>query len=641
MKDHRLLVLAVLLAIAALALTSCTAAQAGASVQPITAASGGATPTATAGKIGTQPSPGAGTPAPRETNVPASGKTNVPAGKPNFLSARGSKIIDADGNEVTITGVNWFGMETGVFAPHGLWSRNWEEMLDQIKSVGFNTIRLPYSNQLFDPDSKVGEGVDFGLNPDLAGLTPLQVMDKIVEGAGKRGLKVILDRHRPDANGQSKLWYTDKYPESRWISDWVALAQRYRGNDTVIGADLHNEPAGEATWGTGDPRTDWRMAAEKAGNAILEANPDWLIIVEGIEKSSGTPNDWYWMGGNLTDAGKNLVRLKIPNRVVYSPHDYGPGVYNQSWFIDKSFPNNLPGIWDSHWGYLIKQGIAPVMVGEFGGRSVGSDTEGTWQRALVQYLKGQGAGYTYWSLNPNSGDTGGVLKDDWRSVDQDKQKLLASYQGPAMRVGNPSQVNSDSIPGPTAVATAPAGGSTAPKAEAPRQNTQTDGTSSKIGDQPATSPTAKDGGVRVLYATDRTETVTNNPSMHLKVMNAGPSAIRLGALEVRYWFNPDDPSGKKQVVDVDWASVGSNSVGTKVVQINPQLEYMALTFGSGDKLLDPGAALEVAVRLHKDDWSPYNQKNHYSFSLGTEQKENSKITAYSAGKLVWGSEPKR
>ena len=40
----------------------------------------------------------------------------------------------------------------------------------------------------------------------------------------------------------------------------------------VIGADLHNEPHSPACWGCGDPNTDWRLAAERAGNAILSVN---------------------------------------------------------------------------------------------------------------------------------------------------------------------------------------------------------------------------------------------------------------------------------------------------------------------------------------------------------------------------------
>ncbi|HEX2922953.1 MAG TPA: cellulase family glycosylhydrolase, partial [Chloroflexota bacterium] len=597
------------------------------------AAASPGTATASQGKTSTATPASDRANASNPSKAAASAKAVLPAGKANFLSTRGSKIVDSSGSEVTITGLNWFGMETGTFAPHGLWSRNWEEMLDQVKELGFNTIRLPYSNQLFDPASKVGEGVDFGLNPDLKGLTPLQVMDKIVVGAGQRGLKVLLDQHRPDSNAQSKLWYTDKYDEKRWISDWVALAQRYKGNDTVIGADLHNEPAGDATWGTGDARTDWRMAAEKAGNAILEANPDWLIVVEGIEKASGTANDWYWMGGNLSDAGKNPVRLKVPNKVVYSAHDYGPGVYNQSWFIDKSFPSNMPSIWDAHWAYLDKQNVAPVLIGEFGGRSVGVDTEGTWQRNLFQFMKGRGISYTYWCLNPNSGDTGGVLKDDWKSVDQDKQKMLSSYQAPMMRVGNPSRVDESAVPGPQGAANAAAN---APKNDSPKS-----GSSPSTSGGATASPSTAAGGIRVLYKSDRGELQTNNPSMHLKVVNSGSSPVKLGQLEVRYWFDPDDQSGRAQVVDVDWASVGNKGVSSKVVQVNSQLAYMAVTFTEGDKSMEGGANVEVALRIHKDDWSQYNQENDYSYVPGGEQKENSKITAYVAGKLVWGVEPRQ
>ena len=43
------------------------------------------------------------------------------------------------------------------------------------------------------------------------------------------------------------------------------LAQHYRGNDTVVGADLYNEPHSPATWGDGNPATDWHLAAETAG----------------------------------------------------------------------------------------------------------------------------------------------------------------------------------------------------------------------------------------------------------------------------------------------------------------------------------------------------------------------------------------
>ncbi len=256
-----------------------------------------------------------------ETSVapyqPKKSRPTPAQGPANFLRTTGNKIVDAQGKEVLLTGVNWFGLETGTYSPHGLWARNWEDMLDQIADLGYNTIRLPYSNQLFDALS-LPEGIDYKLNPDLRGLNGLQIMDKIVDGAGRRGLKVILDRHRPDTEKQTTLWYNERISEQRWIDDWQMLAKRYMSNDAVIAADLHNEPHQEATWGTGDAKTDWRMAAEKAGNAILSVNPNWLIIVEGIESYNG---DWYWWGGNLQGAAKAPVRLSVADRPVYSAHD--------------------------------------------------------------------------------------------------------------------------------------------------------------------------------------------------------------------------------------------------------------------------------------------------------------------------------
>jgi endoglucanase len=345
-----------------------------------------------------------------------------------FLRALHSELVDASGCKVQLTGVNWFGFETSTFAPHGLWARNWQDMLKQIARTGFNTIRLPFSDQLFDPTSKPN-GINYQLNPDLKGLQGLALMDRIVQGARSLGLKIILDRHDPTADLRPALWYTDRMPQARWIQDWVMLAQHYRGSDTIIGADLANEPHGPATWGDGNPSTDWRLAAEQAGNAILSVSPDWLIIVEGIEQYHG---DAYWWGGNLEGAAQYPVRLSVPDKLVYSAHDYGPEVYKQSWFKAANFPNNLPQVWQQHWAYLQKIGTAPVFVGEFGGGSMGQDAEGVWQRSLVAFLKTNNISYAYWAWNPDSGDTGGILQNDWTTVNQNKLDVLNAYQWPML-----------------------------------------------------------------------------------------------------------------------------------------------------------------------------------------------------------------
>jgi endoglucanase len=356
----------------------------------------------------------------------------VHAAGAGYWHTRGNQILDANNQPVRITGINWFGFETSSYAVHGLGNRNYKDILNQVSSLGYNVIRLPFSNQLFDPDSKPNS-IDFSKNPDLQGLTGLQIMDKIISYGTSVGLRFILDQHRPDSGAQSALWYTSQYPESRWISDWVMLARHYANNSLVIGADLHNEPHSPACWGCGNSANDWQSAAVRGGNAILAINPNWLIFVEGVDcydrKSGAASGDCYWWGGNLEGVASKPVVLNVPNRIVYSAHDYTTDVTQQSWFNAPDFPANLPRVWDTHWGYIYKKNIAPVWVGEFG-TTLAQSKDSAWLSAMTQYL-GKGAtgiSWTFWALNPNSGDTGGILKDDWKTVNQAKQAYLTPIE---------------------------------------------------------------------------------------------------------------------------------------------------------------------------------------------------------------------
>jgi endoglucanase len=346
---------------------------------------------------------------------------------PGYLHTQAGQIVDEDGHPVRLTGLSWFGLETANYAPHGLWSRSMGSMLDQIKMLGYNSIRVPYSTQLFDAGS-TPVSIDLNQNPDLAGLTGPQVLDKLVDGAQARGLKIILDRHRPDSGAQSALWYTSQYSEARWIADWQSLATHYLGNPTVVGFDLHNEPHDPATWGDGNLATDWRLAAERAGNAVLAINPKLLIIVEGIQTFNA---DTYWWGGNLEGAQANPVRLNVANQLVYSAHDYPASVFNQTWFSAAGYPANLPAVWDTHWGYLMKSGVAPVWVGEFGTLDQ-SASDQEWFAAMAGYITQNGLSFAYWCWNPDSGDTGGILEDDWQTVNQNKQSVLQPLLAPLL-----------------------------------------------------------------------------------------------------------------------------------------------------------------------------------------------------------------
>jgi len=384
---------------------------------------------------------------------PARAATTLGTG---YWHTSGRQILDSANQPVRIAGVNWFGFETNNYVAHGLWTRDYKSMIDQMKSLGYNTIRLPYSDDIFKGTQPQSINYSGGMNADLAGLNSLGVMDKIVNYAGAIGLKVILDRHRPDAGGQTALWYTSAVPESTWIADLRALATRYLNNPAVIGIDLHNEPHDPACWGCGDTTIDWRLAAERGGNAVLSVNPSLLIFVEGVQTYNGSG---YWWGGNLQGAGAFPVTLSVANRVVYSAHDYATSVAQQSWFTDPTFPANMGGIWDTNWGYLFKQNLAPVWVGEFG-TTLASTTDQTWLRTLVAYLRptsqygADSFAWTFWSWNPDSGDTGGILNDDWTTVNTVKDGYLASIKAPGFGGGPTSggDFTAPSVPTGLAVA---------------------------------------------------------------------------------------------------------------------------------------------------------------------------------------------
>ncbi|MBN3925475.1 glycoside hydrolase family 5 protein [Nostoc sp. NMS4] len=345
------------------------------------------------------------------------------------LSTLGTTIVDAKGKVVSLRGVNWFGIETDAHVPHGLWQRDYKQMLAQIESLGYNSIRLPYcETALRSPDVIDIKYINFKIssNKELQGKTALEVMDLVIQEAERQGLLILLDSHRLNDRQIPELWYGNGFTEADWIDTWKMLATRYKNQANVIGADLKNEPHGKASWGDDNVETDWRLAAERAGNAILSVNPNWLIVVEGVKKNVPGQKLEHWDGGNLEGVKNFPVRLSRSDKLVYSPHEYGPGVYNLPHFSDFDFPENLIERWEIGFNYIVNENIAPVLIGEFGGRNVDSSSiEGIWQNEFVKYIQANNLSFIYWSWNPNSSDTGGILLDDWQNVDLPKHQLLS------------------------------------------------------------------------------------------------------------------------------------------------------------------------------------------------------------------------
>ena len=179
-------------------------------------------PAAAAGKPPTKtPTPVGPTPTVTPSPVP-------PGGIPGGFRTSGNRILAPNGTELIIAGVNWFGFETRDAVAHGLWSKDYKFMIDRIKSFGFNTIRIPYSDEMWrtNPIPRAGAC------PECSGKHSRDILALIVNYAGSVGLHVILDNHRSNKGNSAQengLWYTSGFPESVWIEDWVSVLRWSHG----------------------------------------------------------------------------------------------------------------------------------------------------------------------------------------------------------------------------------------------------------------------------------------------------------------------------------------------------------------------------------------------------------------------------
>jgi endoglucanase len=441
-----------------------------------------------------------------------------------YWSASGPVIRDSLGRPVRIAGVTWFGAESSTWVPGGLDFQPYTKIMNLVKKLGYNTIRLTFSNELWERDPIVHRWV--AANPSFRGKRAWTVMDAIVAYAGKIGLKIIFDDQRsvaapadPAHPGRvsaldEPLWYTPNcrprhsaawtcYPQSAWLHDWEAIARHYRGNDAVIGFDLRNEPHTDgllatrrvkrldpacrtkrlqyfcdwdvyiylhngATWGPFDgrdiPATDWRLAAEKAGDAVLKINNSLLIFVEGLQlypdqsgrqpvgglQSCGSGGrlgcvDSYWWGGILKQVRQYPVVLSEPSQLVYSPHEYGPRKVKKQWFANMTY-KSLAGVLYQQWGFITQTPTAPytapIFLGETGTctnhfycyRTQAQGNQARWLHLLVRYLKFHpNVGWSLWALNGTNAldepSTDGLLNTHWNGVARPYlQHLLATIQ---------------------------------------------------------------------------------------------------------------------------------------------------------------------------------------------------------------------
>jgi len=400
--------------------------------------------------------------------------------------------------------------------------RTVQQTMSEIAGMGINVIRVPVVPQTLTGTDPQGTGSVLKNHPSVRVANSRLALEQLVRAADANNIEVMLDIHscsnyvgwrkgrldaRPPwvdatrdnydfkredsscaASGNpSTVTRIQAYNQTSWLNDLRTLAGlgQQLGVDNIIGIDIYNEPH-DYTW------AEWKALTESAYQAINAVNPNTLVFVQGIGTTAGTQDgspttstqtphgvvatnpNW---GENLFEAGTNPINVP-KERLVFSPHTYGPSVFVQKMFMDPAQtqctglegdaagdancnivinPTLLRAGWEEHFGYLKNQGFA-VVVGEFGGNldwplgqasirdrdrwnHVTPGVDAQWQNAFVDYMVSKGIEGCYWSINPESGDTAGWYGHaydpisntagwgEWRAFDQRKTNLLNRLWG--------------------------------------------------------------------------------------------------------------------------------------------------------------------------------------------------------------------
>ncbi|MBN2440875.1 MAG: cellulase family glycosylhydrolase [Spirochaetales bacterium] len=568
----------------------------------------------------------------------------------DYLHASGNKILDHNGNEVWLTGSNWYGFETQINVAQGLTDRNYRDILNITAELGFNVLRLPLSLDIVYTWSQGGGAVptdvNTTVNPEFAGKTSLYIFEAIIAHCKEIGLKVILDIHNvmPGQN-EYPLWYDNSHPVSHWIAAWQYLAAKYVNDDTVIAMDLKNEPHGNpyktsgfAKWDGSSDANNFRKACEDASAAILGINPNLLVLVEGIEVYPKAGFTWAtageydfnhnWWGGNLRGARDYPVNLGSHQAsLVYSPHDYGPSVYSQPWF-EGNFNKDtlLDDVWRPNWFYLYEENTAPLLIGEWGGPLEGDNL--TWMTAIRDFIAGHRLHHTFWCLNRSSIGTEGIFTGgNWDGVDMDKMAFLkpAMWRDSKGRfVGLDHQVilaGHLSDPGDSHTNVTILNGGTI--------NTPV----------PTLEPTpiprsSYYGEMKVLYKCGDPDPVSDQMKPQFTIVNTGNRTISIADLTVHYYYTKTGVM--QEVFNVDYAPVGTaNIIGTFYDG------YVEIGFSvSAGNIEAGGNSGEVQLRINRTDHSAYDQSDDYSFDPAKDTyAEWDHILLFLEGELVWGTPP--
>ena len=265
-------------------------------------------------------------------------------------------------------------------APNHQWIYPSAASFNYYHEKGLNLIRIPFRWERMQ--TSLGSGV---LNA-----AELTRMDTVVGYAAANGMKVILDMHNyarwvPGSNHDGYLIGTGPVTLAHFGEVWRLLADHYKGNSTIYGYGIMNEPHG--TNGT------WPVIAQTAVDAIRTVDLGTYVIVGGDHYSNA--HGWRAKNPNLD--------IKDPvGRLIYEAHCYfdanNTGQYNNTYDGEGAYPMVGVDRVTEFVEWLQERG-AKGFLGEYG--VPGNDSR--WLTVLdnfLAYLDANGVSGTYWAGGP-------------------------------------------------------------------------------------------------------------------------------------------------------------------------------------------------------------------------------------------------
>lgn len=127
------------------------------------------------------------------------------------------------------------------------------------------------------------------------------------------------------------------------------------------------------------------------------------------------------------------------------------------------------------------------------------------------------------------------------------------------------------------------------------------------------------------------------------VRNQAPVELPLGELSLRYFFSSDDVGDQSARCDeVRATQEVCSAITTPLFTVAASSfvdSYLEVRFSEGVALAPGAQTGEIPVAVEPSAGGSYDQRGDYSFADNADFTQNSRVTLYRRGVLIWGDEP--